>query len=106
MQRKNKPLRRSILLQSRTERICLAGCRSSLRKVNVVPANVEPISCAPGRWQHLQRRGTPQVGIPARVDGKQIVAADVHDDEGICGEETAPISPRFKSMALNVDGRF
>lgn len=78
----------------------------SPRKVDVITANVNAISRATGWLQHLQRSGSPQVGIPGRTNGEEIVAANIHEDEGTGSEETAAIGAWFKSMALNVDGRF
>src|SRR5260370_37118291 len=83
-----------------------AYCRGSQRKGNKVTANVEPVSGTSGRWQHLQRSRTPQIGVLGRASGEQIVAANVHNDEGVASEETASIGARFQSMALNVDRRF
>src|SRR6266851_4748208 len=80
-------------------------CSGRLRKVNEVTADVKPVSGTSGRWQHPQRSGTPQIGVLGRAYGKQIVAANVHNHEGVAGDETAPICTWFKSMALNVDRR-
>src|SRR6266550_4661815 len=83
-----------------------ACCRSGQRKANEVTANVYPISDASRRGHHLQRSGTPQISVLRKADGKQIVAANVHNDKCIGGKETTPIRTRFKSMAFNVDRGF
>jgi hypothetical protein len=77
-----------------------------LRKVDIVTPDVETVSGTGGRWQHLQRSGTTQVGILGGADGEEIVASNIHDDESISDQETAPICPRFKSMTFNVDRCF
>ena len=68
--------------------------RSSLREIDEVTANVKPVPGTFGRWEHLQRSGTPQIGA---VHAHTVGDACQNEDRGNGRESDAIRTGKFET---------
>lgn len=73
---------------------------------DIVATYIESVSGAVGCGKDLERSGTVKGGVLGGMDGEEIVASDVHDDESIAGDEAAAVCAGRKPMPFDVEGRF
>ena len=55
------------------------------------------------RRENLEWDGAVQVRVASGVGGKEVVAAYVHHDEGVVGDEATAVCAGFEAMAADVD---
>ena len=77
-----------------------------LSEVDIIATYIESVSNAIGRGKDLQGGRSVEYGVLGRVSGEEIVASDVHDDEGIAGHEAAAICAWWKPMSFDVEDCF
>ena len=84
--------------------VCCCRCRCEF---DVGASGVETIKLGTsGGGQDLEWHGTVEVAVASGVRGKEVVAAYVHHNEGVVGDETAAVCSRLEAMAADLDGNF
>ena len=56
-----------------------------------------------GGGENLQRHGTMEVCVVGRLCGEEVVSADIHDEEGVVGDEAEAVSAGSEPVPAYLD---
>jgi len=85
------------------KRLSRSGRREG--KLDEVAARVQAVLVCIWRGQNLQGRGAAEFSIMCGFGGKEVVSADIHDEEGIVGDKAEAIGSGGETVATDFDGR-